>query len=195
MAHEFLSCVQKALLSAGYDNILLKVKQVIWLEILYLKKDLIAVLPTGYGKSLVFQVLPRLLRERDARSASTRASASVIKSVVLVVSPLNALMCDQIERERCGSSGFRSKGRKRCWSDSPVISSQWEGARERIIQAGYEIVFCHPEAFFIVRMDWKFYRAFFYLSAVKAVIVDEAHCILEWWATFRNTFKLVWTII
>lgn len=96
MAHEFLSCVQKALLSAGYDNILLKVKQVIWLEILYLKKDLIAVLPTGYGKSLVFQVLPRLLRERDARSASTRASASVIKSVVLVVSPLNALMCDQI---------------------------------------------------------------------------------------------------
>lgn len=57
---------------------------------------MIAVLPTGYGKSLVFQVLPRLLRERDARSASTRASASVIKSVVLVVSPLNALMFDQI---------------------------------------------------------------------------------------------------
>ena len=44
-------CVQQALLSAGYDDIFLKVKQVICLEILYLKKDLVAVLPAGYGNS------------------------------------------------------------------------------------------------------------------------------------------------
>ena len=90
MALEFLSCVQKALLSAGYDDITLKVKQVICLESLYLKKDLVAVLPTGYGKSLVFQVLPRLLREREERN--TCATTLVTKSVVLVVSPLNPLM-------------------------------------------------------------------------------------------------------
>ena len=73
MALEFLRCVQKALLSAGYDDIpvTLKVKQVICLESLYLKKDLVAVLPTGYGKSLVFQVLPRLLREREETRATT----------------------------------------------------------------------------------------------------------------------------
>ena len=56
MALEFPRCVQKALLSAGYEDIILKVKQVICLESLYLKKDLVAVLPTGYGKSLVFQL-------------------------------------------------------------------------------------------------------------------------------------------
>ena len=49
MALEFLRCVQKALLSAGYDDIILKVKQVICLESLYLKKDLVAVLSTATG--------------------------------------------------------------------------------------------------------------------------------------------------
>ena len=71
MALEFLSCVQSALLSTGYYSIILKVKQVICLESLFLKKkDLVAVLPTGYGKSLFFQVLPRMLSERDSRSMS-----------------------------------------------------------------------------------------------------------------------------
>ena len=48
MALQFLSCVQTALLSLSYDNIILKVKQVICLESLYLKKDLLAVLLTGF---------------------------------------------------------------------------------------------------------------------------------------------------
>ena len=99
MVLEFLSCVQTALLSAGYDNIILKVKQVICLESLYLKKDLVAVLPTGYGKSLVFQVLPYLLKERDAAKSSSNAQV-VGPSVVVVVSPLNALMYDQISKLR-----------------------------------------------------------------------------------------------
>lgn len=66
MALSFLSDLQSALLSAGYADVILKVKQVICLEALYLRKDVVAVLPTGYGKSLVFHVLPRLLKERDA---------------------------------------------------------------------------------------------------------------------------------
>ena len=95
MALEFLRCVQKALLLAGYDNIILEVK-VICLESLYLMKDLVAVLPTSYGKSLVFQVLPRLLRKRE----QTRATTSVTKFVVLVVSPFNALMYEQVSKLR-----------------------------------------------------------------------------------------------
>ena len=47
MALEFLSCVQTALLSASYDNIILTAKQVICLQSMYLKKDLLAVLSTG----------------------------------------------------------------------------------------------------------------------------------------------------
>ena len=70
MALEFLSCVQSALISTGYNSIILKFKQVIFLESLFLKKDLVAVLPTGYGKPLFFQVLPRMLSDRDSRSMS-----------------------------------------------------------------------------------------------------------------------------
>ena len=104
---------------------------------------LVAVLPTGYGKSLVFQVLPRLLRERE----ETRATTSGTKSVVLVVSPLNALMYDQISKLRARGVKAAVLGVKNgINTDSPVIS-QWEGACESITQAGYKIVFCHPEAF------------------------------------------------
>ena len=129
MAFEFLRCVQRAPLSAGYDGIILKVKEVICLESLYLKNDLVAVLPTGYGKSLVFQVLPRLLRERE----ETRASTSVTKPVILVVLPLNALMYDQISKLIAKGVKAAVLGvRKGVDPDSPVIS-QWEGARESII--------------------------------------------------------------
>ena len=76
MALEFLSCVQSALLSTGYYSIILKIKQVICLESLFLKKDLVAVLPTGYGKSLFFQVLPRMLSERDNNNNNNFISVS-----------------------------------------------------------------------------------------------------------------------
>ena len=58
MALSFLSDLQSALLSAGYVDVILKVKQVICLEALYLRKDVVAVHPTGYGKLLVFHILP-----------------------------------------------------------------------------------------------------------------------------------------
>ena len=139
MALEFLSCVHKALLSAGYDDIILKVKQVMCLESLYLKKDLVAVLPTGYGKSLVFQVLPRLLREREERDKLTGATASVTKSVVLVVSPLNALMYDQISKLRGRGVKAAVLGiKKGNDADSPV-TSQWEGARESINHMAFHL--------------------------------------------------------
>ena len=47
-------------------------------------------------------------------------------------------------------------------------------------QAGYEIVFCHPEAFLSCNDGLEVLQSSVYLSAVKAVVVDEAHCILEW---------------
>ena len=65
--------------------------------------------------------------------------------------------------------------------DSPVtITSQWEGTIEHIIQVEYEIVFSHPEAFLSCEDGLEVLQSTTYLSAVKAVIEDEAHCILEW---------------
>ncbi len=180
MALEFLSCVQSALLSAGYDNIILKVKQILCMESIYLKKDIVAVLPTGYGKSLVFHVLPGLLASRDARSTS-----SSDKSVILVVSPLNALIYDQIKklRERgvqAAILGVKKLLNQDVTDDTAPLQSLWDGTRAKIIQAEYEIVFCHPESFLSCKDGLEVLQSDVYLSAVKAVIVDEAHCILEW---------------
>ena len=58
MTLEFLSCVQTALLSACYDNIILKAKQIICLESLYLKKDLLAFLQKVSLDLLVQNQLP-----------------------------------------------------------------------------------------------------------------------------------------
>ena len=171
----FLSCLQRALCSFGYENNLLKVKQAICLERLFLKKDLLAVLPTGYGKSLVFQVLPRLLKERDIDICTS-------VSVVIVVSPLNALMQDQIAklRENGVEAAVFGVRKREDEGGNLVVSSSWEGDHKRIIEAGYEIVFCHPEAFLSCDKGLKNFQSSTYRSAVKAVVVDKAHCILEW---------------
>ena len=48
-------------------------------------------------------------------------------------------------------------------------------------EAKYEMVFTHPEAFVSCKDGMELFQSLPYQGAVKAVIVDEAHCILEWW--------------
>ena len=57
----FLSCLQFAICKSSYSNVNLKVIQVKCLEAIYIRRDVVAVLPTRYGKSLIFQLLPSLL--------------------------------------------------------------------------------------------------------------------------------------
>lgn len=79
-----LNRLQVALLSASYTDVILKGNQVICLEALYLRKDAVATLQTGYGNSPLFHVLLRLLKERDAIAISPSTNN---RSVVLVASP------------------------------------------------------------------------------------------------------------
>ena len=51
-------------------------------------------------------------------------------------------------------------------TDSLIIS-QWEGACESITQAGYKIVFVTRRLFYLVMMDWKFYKAVFICQPSK----------------------------
>ena len=68
------------------------------LRYLYEMKDVIAVLPTGYGKSLIFQVLPWFFKKKLGRD---------IAMIALVISPLNSLIQDQLQI-------LRGKGIKAC---------------------------------------------------------------------------------
>jgi len=65
----------------------LKEKQLETLHSLYEGKDTIAVLPTGYGKSVIFQLLPHFLQKVHGLSDPM---------IVLVVAPLNSIMQEQV---------------------------------------------------------------------------------------------------
>jgi superfamily II DNA or RNA helicase len=85
------------------SKVVLKPKQVICLEKLYLNSDVLAVLPTGFGKSLIFHLLPALLY---AKKDGISKGPTNILSIVVVVSPLNALIMNQISK--LDASGVRA---------------------------------------------------------------------------------------
>ena len=93
----FLCCLEFALLNSLYEEIILKPKQVLCLESVYLQKDVMCVLPTGYGKLLIFHLLLMLLFAKyklrgDLIHAwrSKSFSTVAVNSIVIVVSPFNS---------------------------------------------------------------------------------------------------------
>ncbi len=97
----FYRSLHWAIVNSSYFNINLKPKQVKCLEAVYSSKDVIAVLPTGYGKSLIFHILPSLFYDKFVGEEQKKrpSTATVNKPVILVVSPLNALIENQIQRK------------------------------------------------------------------------------------------------
>ena len=86
----------------GLSNISLKEKQYEVLKLLVVeKKDVLAVLPTGYGKSLIYQLLPPVINFMNSNHEE-RSISPAKNSTVLVISPLNALIRDQIVKMREG---------------------------------------------------------------------------------------------
>ena len=103
----FLSCLEIALLNSVYNQMISKPKQGLGLESVYLEKDIMCVLPTRYGKSLIFHLLPMLLYAKHKLSSDDLLGwtlksicTAAVNAIVIVVSPLNSLMSDQISRLR-----------------------------------------------------------------------------------------------
>ena len=173
----FLSCLQDAITRSEYESINLKPKQVVCLEALFNNKDTLAVLPTGYGKSLLYKVLPVLLAERNTRlaliqSGKKNETSGSCSSIVLVVCPINSLIDDQLRKinERSDLSATALKVNV----DEEVCFSR------DIEDATFDIVFLHPEACLSSNCGFKLLRSEPYQKAVQAIVIDEAHCILEW---------------
>lgn len=158
-------------------NVTLKEEQILAVESVVNSKDVLAVLPTGFGKSLIYQILPGVF---DFLSMHQHSAAKG-KALILVVSPLNALMQDQISKlnER-GVSAYMVKGQKVNVEDSRGEEYRASLPMSTLKEPNCRILFVHPE----VCVDDKHFQAFLksstYQKRVKAVVVDEAHLIREW---------------
>jgi ATP-dependent DNA helicase RecQ len=125
-------------------------------------RDVLAVAPTGSGKSLSYWV-PAILSD----------------GLTVVVSPLIALMKDQVDR-------LVSHGVRAAFINSTLDSTEQRRRIEAASRGEYRLLYVAPERFsrpgFIDRLR---------TMAVKRFIVDEAHCISTWGHDFRPDYRLI----
>lgn len=127
-------------------------------------KDVFVNLPTGFGKSLIYQLAPLVAEE-----LSRRNYGNIRSGIVLVISPLVSLIKDQVK-------GLQKRGIKASF----IGAGQEEANFKEIVNGEMNIVYSSPEAM-LANDRWReMICSQVYQKNVVAVAVDEAHCITHW---------------
>ncbi len=144
----------------GYDSFRVGQKSVI--DSILAGRDAFAVMPTGAGKSVCYQI-----------------PAVLLPGITLVVSPLISLMQDQVK-------ALNEAGVPAAFINSSLSEKDYNETIRRARQGIYKIIYIAPE-----RLVTEGFLALAKSVPISMVTVDEAHCISQWGQDFRPSYMKI----
>ena len=159
------------------NNICFKPKQIQCFELLMKGHGVVSILPTGYGKSLIFQLLPWVLPQKTIGKAN----------IVIVVCPLTSIIADQITvLKKCG---IKAVTLPNSWNEDfdqifPALfpdSNEKEQSKPDFEPSNptFALLFAHPEALLSEKCR-QLLKSKPFQERVVACAIDEVHCVEMW---------------